>query len=66
MDLQNDLGFSLCAMLSVYHVVVTSNKKNKPEIGVSTDGCVAVEYWRLSSIRIIFINYQTSKLECNY
>ena len=35
-------------------------------MGVSTDWCVAIEHWRLSSIRIIFIDYQTSKLQCNY
>jgi len=28
--------------------------------------CVAIEHQRLSSIRIIFIDYQTSKLQCNY
>jgi len=27
---------------------------------------VAIEYQRSSSIRIIFIDYQTSKLQCNY
>ena len=35
-------------------------------MGVSADWCVAVEYWRLSSIRVIFINYQTSELQYNY
>jgi len=38
----------------------------KSEIGVSADWCVAVEHQRLSSIRIIFIDYQTSKLQYNY
>ena len=33
---------------------------------VSTNWYVAIEYWRLSSIRIIFIDYQTSKLQYNY
>ena len=33
---------------------------------VSTDWCVAVEHWRSSSIRVIFVNYQTSKLQCKY
>jgi len=33
---------------------------------VSADWCVAVEHQRLSSIRVIFVNYQTSKLQCNY
>jgi len=26
---------------------------------VSADWCVAVEHWRLSSIRVIFVDYQT-------
>jgi len=33
---------------------------------VSADWCVDVEHWRLSSIRVIFVNYQTSELQCNY
>ena len=33
---------------------------------VSTDWCVAVEHQRSSSIRVIFINYQTSELQYNY
>ena len=33
---------------------------------VSADWCVAVEHQRLSSIRVIFVNYQTSELQCNY
>ena len=33
---------------------------------VSTNWCVTVEYQRLSSIRIIFVDYQTSKLQSNY
>ena len=32
-------------------------------MGVSADWCVAIEHWRL---RVIFVNYQTSKLQCNY
>ena len=47
-------------------MVTTSNRRKKFKIGVSTDQCVAVEYWRLSLIRVIFVNYQTSKLQCNY
>ena len=35
-------------------------------MGVSTNWYVAIKYWRLSLIRIIFVNYQTSKLQCNY
>jgi len=66
MDLQNNLGFSLYAMPSVYHVVTTLDKRNKSEISVSTDRYVTIKYWRLSSIRVIFVNYQTSELQCNY
>ena len=33
---------------------------------VSTDWYVTIEHWRSSSIRVIFIDYQTSKLQCNY
>ena len=35
-------------------------------MGVSADWYVAIEHWELSLIRVIFINYQTSKLQCNY
>ena len=42
--LQNNLGFSLCVMLSVCHIVTTSDKRKKSEIGVSADWYVAVEY----------------------
>ena len=66
MDLWNNLGFSLYAVLSVCHMVTTLDDKKKSEIGVSADWCVTVEYWRSSSIRVIFFNYQTSKLQCNY
>ena len=65
-DLQNDLGFSLYAMLFVCYMVVTSDKRMKFKIEVSTNWYVAVKHQRLSSIRIIFIDYQTSELQCNY
>ena len=61
-NLWNDLGFSLYAMLSVYCVVATSDDWMKSKVGISADWYVAIEHWRLSSIRIIFINYQTSEL----
>jgi len=51
-DLWNDLGFSLCAALSVCCVVATSDEGEKVWVGVSTDWCVAVEHWRLSSVRV--------------
>ena len=56
-DLWNNLGFSLCAALSVCHMVATLDDRKKSEMGISADWCVAVEHWRLSSIRIIFIDY---------
>ena len=56
-NLWSNLGFSLCAALSVCHMVTISEGRKKSEIGVSTDCYVAVEHWRLSSIRVIFINY---------
>jgi len=64
-NLWNNLSFSLCTVPSNYHIVATLDKK-KSKIEVSTDWCVAVEYWRSSLIRVIFVNYQTSKLQCNY
>jgi len=33
---------------------------------VSADWYVAIEHQRLSSIRVIFVSYQTSELQCNY
>jgi len=62
MNLWNNLSFSLCAVLSVCHVVTSSDERKKSEIEVSTDWCITIEYQRLSSIRIIFVDYQTSKL----
>ena len=51
MDLWNDLGFSLCAAPSVCRVVATSDEGEEIQVEVSTDWCVAIEYWRSSSIR---------------
>jgi len=61
-DLWNDLGFSLCATPSVCCVVATSDNREESKMGVSADWCVAVEHWRSSSIRIIFVDYQTREL----
>ena len=36
------------------------------QMGVSADWYVTIEHWRLSLIRIIFINYQTRELQYNY
>ena len=33
---------------------------------MSTDWCVTIEHWKSSSIGIIFVDYQTSKLQYNY
>jgi len=35
-------------------------------MGVSADWCVTIEHQRLSLIRVVFIDYQTSKLQYNY
>ena len=51
MNLWNNLGFSLYAAPSVYHIVAISDDGEKSKMEVSTDWCVAVEHWRLSSIR---------------
>ena len=37
MDLWNDLGFSLCAVPSVCHIVTISNKRKKSEMEVDID-----------------------------
>ena len=44
MNLWNDLGFSLCAVLSVCYIVATSDDRKKSEMGVSADWCIAVEH----------------------
>ena len=43
MDLWNDLGFSLCAVPSVCHMITTLDKRKKSKMGVSTDWCVTIE-----------------------
>jgi len=65
-DLWNDLGFSLCAVLSVYYMVAISNRRKESEMEVSIDWCVTVEHRGLSSIKVIFVDYQASELQCNY
>ena len=42
---------------SVYYIVATSDKRKKSEMEVSADWCITIEHWKLSSIRVIFINY---------
>jgi len=65
-NLWNNLGFSLYTVPSVCYMIVTLDKWIKSEIGVSADWYITIEYWRSSLIRIIFVNYQTSKLQYNY
>ena len=52
MDLWNNLGFSLCAMPSVCHMVATSDDRKKFKIKVSANWCITVKHWRSSSIRV--------------
>ena len=47
-------------------MVATSDDGKKFEIEVSADWYVAIKYQGLSLIRVIFVDYQTSKLQCNY
>jgi len=56
-DLLNNLGFSLCAVLSVCHMVTTSDRRKKSKIEMSSDWYVTIEHWRSSSIRVIFVDY---------
>jgi len=60
-NLWNNHSFSLCATLFVYYVVTISDNWMKSKVGVSADWCIAIKHWRLSSIRIIFIDYQTGE-----
>ena len=40
--------------------------KKEVQNEVSTNWCVIIEYWGSSLIEVIFINYQTRELQCNY
>ena len=44
MDLWNDLGFSLCAVLSVCHVVATSDEGEKSELVIGHEGGAWTSY----------------------
>ena len=61
-NLWNNLSFSLYAASSVCYVVTILDKRKKSEIKVSTDWYIAIKHQRLSSIKVIFVNYQTNKL----
>ena len=47
-------------------MVTTSDKKKKSKMKVSTDWYIAIEHQRSSSIKVIFVNYQTSELQFKY
>ena len=55
----------MCCTACLLH---SYNFQDKKEVQnrVSTDWYITIEHWRLSSIEVIFINYQTSELQCNY
>ena len=57
MNLWNNLGFSLCSTIFVCCLVAISDGKKKSEMRVRTNWYITVKHWRLSSIRIIFVNY---------
>ena len=40
--------------------------RKKSKMKMSTNWYVAIEHWGSSSIEVIFVDYQTSKLQCNY
>ena len=58
--------FSLYAVPFVCYVVTIPNRRKKSKIEVSTDWYITVKHWRLSLIEVIFVDYQTSELQCNY
>ena len=47
-------------------MVATLDKRKKSKIGVSAAWYVVIEHQKSSSIRVIFVDYQTSKLQYNY
>ena len=65
-NLQNDLGFNLYAVPSICCMVAILEERRKSKMEVSTNQYVAIEHQKLSLIRVIFIDYQTSRLQCNY
>ena len=42
--LWNNLGFSLCAVLSICYMITTLDEKKKPEIEMSTNWYITVKY----------------------
>ena len=69
-SLQNGLVERPWLQLMYYTIYLLYNCnfwwKKEVRMEVSTDWCVTVEYQGSSSIKVIFVNYQTSKLQCNY
>ena len=65
-NLWNDLGFSLCTTLSDCYIVITLDKGKKSKIEMSTNEYITIKHQRLSLMRVIFVDYQTSELQCNY
>ena len=65
-NLWNDFGFSLYTVPFVYYIIITSDEWIKSEMEVSTNWYVTIEHWRSNLIRVIFVDYQTSKLQYNY
>ena len=47
-------------------MIEISDERKKSKMGMSVDWCITIEYWESSSIGIIFVDYQTSKLQYNY
>ena len=43
-------------------MVTTLDERKKSEIEVSTDWYIAIKHQRLSSMRVVFVDYQTSEL----
>jgi len=52
--------------INLWNNLTTSDEKKKSKIDVSTNWYITIKHQRLSSIRVIFVNYQTSELQCNY
>ena len=62
-NLWNDLGFSLYAVLSICYVITILNEQMKSKMEVSAD---LVYYCWILEIKFNKINYQTNELQCNY
>ena len=69
-SLQDGLGdeqtcrTTLASAYVLHHLSTTWSQLQM--MGVSADLCVTIEHRRSSSIKVIFVNYQTSELQYNY